>query len=46
MGTLDNAPTSFHPTYELWIKRRELWLAPVKGAEQFKRNRVSKQSTS
>ncbi|HEX2655519.1 MAG TPA: GFA family protein, partial [Xanthobacteraceae bacterium] len=26
--------------YELWIKRREPWLQPVEGAEQFVEDRV------
>jgi hypothetical protein len=27
------------PGYELWIKRREPWLRPVEGAEQYDENR-------
>lgn len=34
LGTLNDAPTKLVPTYELWVKRREPWLAPVPGAEQ------------
>ncbi|MGF6178050.1 GFA family protein [Ensifer sp. 4252] len=34
LGTLSDAPTKLVPTYELWVKRREPWLAPVPGAEQ------------
>jgi hypothetical protein len=32
---LSDAPTLLTPTYELWIKRRESWLRPVEGAEQY-----------
>ena len=39
LGCLDIAPTGFTPTYELWIKRREPWLRPVEGAEQFEEDR-------
>ncbi|WP_429133169.1 GFA family protein [Ensifer sp. 4252] len=34
LGTLADAPTPYRPTYELWVKRREPWLAPIEGAEQ------------
>lgn len=39
LGTLDDAPTNLPPTYELWIKRREGWLFPIAGAEQFDEDR-------
>jgi len=39
LGALDDAPTSLPPTYELWVKRREDWLRPVTGAEQFDEDR-------
>jgi hypothetical protein len=39
LGALVEAPTSLRPTYELWIKRRESWLPPVDGAEQYDENR-------
>ncbi|WFS03222.1 GFA family protein [Rhizobium tumorigenes] len=39
LGTLDEAPTTLTPTYELWVKRREAWLQPVTGAEQFEEDR-------
>ncbi len=39
LGTLFEAPTSFTPTYELWIKRREPWLRPIEGAEQYEEDR-------
>ena len=40
LGILDEAPTSLTPSYELWVKRRESWLRPVDGAEQFQEDRV------
>jgi hypothetical protein len=40
LGTLTDAPTPLAPTYELWIKRREAWLHPIEGAEQFEEDRV------
>ncbi|MDR6666607.1 GFA family protein [Rhizobium sp. 1399] len=40
LGTLQDAPTSLKPTYELWIKRREPWLQPVEGAAQFEEDRI------
>jgi hypothetical protein len=40
LGTLQDAPTGLKPTYELWIKRREPWLQPVEGAEQFVQDRI------
>lgn len=39
-GAFDMAPTDLAPTYELWIKRRENWLDPLAGAEQFDEDRV------
>jgi hypothetical protein len=39
LGTLDEAPNEVRPTYELWIKRREPWLPPLSGAEQFEQDR-------
>ena len=39
LGILYNAPTTFVPRYELWIKRREPWLRPIEGAEQYEENR-------
>lgn len=38
-GALDRAPTRFTPGYELWTKRREHWLHPVRSAEQFEEDR-------
>ncbi|MBW9114802.1 GFA family protein [Rhizobium cauense] len=40
LGILTDAPTPLKPTYELWIKRRETWLTPVEGAEQFDEDRL------
>lgn len=40
VGSLDMAPTDVEPTYELWVKRRENWLSPLEGAEQFEEDRV------
>jgi hypothetical protein len=39
LGILSQAPTSFTPSYELWIKRREPWLSPIPGAQQYEENR-------
>ena len=35
LGSLDSPPTDLAPGYEVWIKRRELWLHPLSGADQF-----------
>jgi hypothetical protein len=40
LGILAEAPTALVPTYELWIKRREPWLRPIEGAEQYEENRT------
>jgi hypothetical protein len=40
LGILIDAPTPLTPSYELWIKRREKWLRPVGGAEQFLEDRT------
>lgn len=40
LGSLSDAPTGLRPTYELWIKRREEWLVPIAGAEQFVEDRT------
>ncbi|MBB4236898.1 GFA family protein [Rhizobium esperanzae] len=39
LGILSEAPTPLVPGYELWIKRREAWLRPVEGAEQYEEDR-------
>jgi len=40
LGTLDDAPFELKPESELWIKRRESWIAPVEGARQWVENPV------
>jgi len=40
MGSLDMAPIDLKPTYEIWVKRRELWLHPVHGLDQFEEDRT------
>ncbi|MES2936887.1 MAG: GFA family protein [Pseudomonadota bacterium] len=39
LGLLSEAPTPLVPGYELWVKRREPWLRPVEGAEQYEEDR-------
>jgi len=39
LGSLGDAPSRLRPTYELWIKRREDWLLPIEGAEQYDEDR-------
>jgi len=46
LGTLKDAPTGLRPTYELWIKRREAWLSPISGAEQFDEDHVAKSASA
>ena len=41
LGTLDTAPTNMVPTYELWVRRRERWLQPLPGAEQYDQDRLA-----
>ena len=36
IGSLDAAPAGLKPTREIWVRRREPWLAAVAGAEQFR----------
>jgi hypothetical protein len=38
VGSLDDAPFGLTPRHEIWIKRREAWLAPVAGAAQYEKN--------
>lgn len=40
LGTLLEAPAPLTPTYELWVKRREHWLKPIDGAEQYDEDRT------
>jgi hypothetical protein len=39
LGSLDDAPFELRPQAEIWIKRREPWLAAVEGASQHEENR-------
>jgi len=39
LGILSDAPSPIIPSYELWIKRREPWLRPIDGAEQYEEDR-------
>jgi hypothetical protein len=39
LGSLDHPPFDLKPETEVWVKRREPWLAPVDGAAQFTENR-------
>jgi len=39
LGILSEAPTPLVPSYELWVKRREPWLRPIEGAQQFDEDR-------
>ncbi len=39
IGTLDDAPFVLKPEAEIWVKRREPWIAPVSGAAQYDENR-------
>src|SRR3954453_22984401 len=41
IGTLDDAPFDLRPEAEIWVKRREPWLAAVDGATQHHENRRS-----
>ena len=38
LGAFD-APNLFTPTYELWTIRRESWLPPIPGAQQYTQDR-------
>jgi hypothetical protein len=40
IGTLDDAPCGLEPEAEIWVSRRERWIAPVEGAVQFEKNRL------
>ena len=39
IGSLDDSPSNLVPSYEIWNKRRETWLHPVEGADQFPEDR-------
>jgi hypothetical protein len=38
LGSLDEAPTDFRPSYEIWVPRREHWLLPRPWCEQFEQD--------
>lgn len=38
LGTLDDPPGDMVPTREIWTIRREPWMQPVPGADQFERD--------
>ena len=40
VGSLDMAPTDLTPTYEIWTMRREKWLHPQPGADQYDGDRA------
>jgi len=40
LGTLDDAPSNFVPSYELWTPRREHWQQAIAGAVQHVGNRA------
>jgi hypothetical protein len=40
LGCLQDVPTELTPTYELWVKRRESWLSPIPGADQYDEDRT------
>lgn len=39
LGTLDGPPNRLPPAYELWVVRREPWLGPLAGTEEWERDR-------
>lgn len=43
LGILSDPPVGLVPGYELWIKRREPWLRPIEGAEQYDEDRPEPQ---
>ncbi|WP_368516130.1 GFA family protein [Rhizobium sp.] len=40
IGSLDDTPNDLQPNQEIWIKRRETWLYPIKGAGQYEADAV------
>jgi hypothetical protein len=49
LGALDEAPTTLTPTNELWVKRREAWLHPLRAPSNLTRiglRRSMRQETS
>ncbi len=45
VGSLDDAPFDLTPEAEIWVRSREAWIPPVKGAEQHDRNRGERRSS-
>lgn len=43
IGSLDMAPTDLVPTYEIWSKRREAWLAPLPNRAQYEEDHEAPQ---
>jgi len=41
LGSLDDAPTDLVPTYELWTRRREPWLPPMRAPSSSTRKTTS-----
>jgi len=41
IGSLDDAPSTLAPQYELWVPQREHWLLALPGTDQFEGNRDS-----
>jgi hypothetical protein len=41
LGCFDSPPVNLKPIYELWVKRRENWLEPLAGVDQFEQDRPS-----
>lgn len=39
IGCLDLAPTDLRPTFEIWVKRREHWLAPLPEGTNYEEDR-------
>lgn len=46
LGTLDDAPSGLVPDYELWVGRRETWLAGLHPVEQFAGDRDMQEGIS
>ncbi len=40
IGSLDEAPFELMPEHEIWVKRRESWIPPVKSAAQYDENQL------
>jgi hypothetical protein len=44
IGSLDEAPFELMPDDEIWVKRRESWIPPVKSATQHNESASSRRS--